>query len=82
MDDADRRNRALYFAWLAISSVVPLAYPWIDPYLFAIAALVAAAGSVVVIGVSLRRRGDWRWALLSSVPALLSLLLIFGIRWA
>jgi hypothetical protein len=82
MDNADRRSRALCGTWLAISSVVPLSYPWLDPYLFAMAALVAAGCSVVVFGIALRRAGQWRWALLSAVPSLLAVLLIFGIRWA
>jgi hypothetical protein len=82
MDDTDRRSRAPYFAWLAISSVVPLSYPWLDPYLFAMAALVAVGCSVIVFGIALRRAGHWRWALLSALPSLLAVLLIFGIRWA
>jgi hypothetical protein len=46
------------------------------------AALVAVGCSVIVFGIALRRAGHWRWALLSALPSLLAVLLIFGIRWA
>jgi hypothetical protein len=76
-------NRWPYISWVLISGFLLSAGYLMDPYLFAYMALGAAwvSGAIVVCALIFARK-KLLWAIISGLPAALSLMLLSTFNWA
>ena len=77
------RGRTPYLCWLVASAAILVAARAADPYLFGLAAYVAAAISAVLFAASwffgLRPA---LWAAIAAIPTVVSFVVLSTYRWA
>jgi hypothetical protein len=76
-------SRILYLCWGVGSGAALLVTSFIDPYVFGLAAFVAAAltGFLAVGALALAWR-QWPWVVACAIPTVLSFCLLSTYKWA
>ena len=76
-------NRWLYVAWCLASAAALAVASYVDPYIFGLAAFVAAALSgLIVLGAGVLNWRSLPWALVAALPTALAFLRLSTYKWA